>query len=130
MTFKGNLVEFFGNIHYTDEKLWNIFLFLDFFFIRRHFDKVFLSFVLNGGVDFQGWHFKESWLIFSEIHRHRMINDETNESVLFFLIFFSYFNNLTIFFCALFLIEEMTFKGNLDEFFGNTQTKTASFVDS
>lgn len=46
--------------------------------------------------------------------RHRTINDETNEIVFVFLIFFSYVNNLTrFFFCFLFLMEEMIFKDDI-----------------
>jgi len=52
------------------------------------------------------------FLFFSE-GRHRTINDETNEIVFVFLIFFSYVDNLTRFFCFLFLMEEMIFKDDI-----------------
>jgi len=56
----------------------------------------------------------EEKFFFSE-GRHRTINDETNEIVFVFLIFFSYVDNLTSFFsfCFLFLMEEMIFKDDI-----------------
>jgi len=67
----------------NDETNEIVFVFLIFFFFHtsRQFDEFFffLFFVLNGGDDLQGWHLKETWLNFSEIHRQQKINTNPNK---------------------------------------------------